>query len=125
MDSSAYERFEGSEGELRAHLADSAVPVVLAVTSSDARSCESAAEVLRRASSNVGERASIVHADASSCAGLLAEFQVSTVPALLALENGGMVAQHVGVLEEGDVIHVLGLDLWRESGDEESVKGLF
>ena len=115
---SAYERFDQGEEALLALLESSDVPVVLAVTVPDAPSCRTASDVLQQASKNIEGRARIVHVDAAQCPKLLRQHQVGTVPALLALDNGGLVAQHVGVLEPGDVIHVLGLDIWREAETE-------
>ncbi len=118
MDNPAYERFEQDEVALRALLEGSDVPVVVAVTVPDAPSCRTASEVLQQASKKIGGRARIVHVDAEQCPELLRQHQVGTVPVLLALDNGGLVAQHVGMLEPGDVIHVLGLDIWREAEAE-------
>lgn len=119
------EPLDAAEEELRKAISTSEVPVILAVTASDSPACDGAGDIIGEADRQLQDRAAVFHLEADSCLGLMREYRIETVPALLGIHNGRLFALHVGALEPGDIAHMLDFGVWQTSDDQRGKDSLF
>jgi thioredoxin 1 len=76
---------------------ESSVPVLVDFYATWCAPCRMMGPILERVAAQVGDRAKIVKLDVDEAPEIAAEFQVSSIPSLMLVQDGRVVARTVGL----------------------------